>query len=99
MVSRYKHPKLDGHNVLYNGKRYIAFELDKGHPFEGFEEWCDAVVYDKAMEFVGSTCTKNPDGSYKCSYPYGPHDLDTSGINMREVAQRTYDCWLETYDK
>lgn len=99
MATKYTYPALTGHKVLYNGKRYIAFEVDKDHPFEGFEEWCDMVVADKVMGFVGSTCTKLPDGSYKCSYPYGPHDLDTSGKDAREVAQYTYARWLETWDK
>ena len=43
----YIYPDLNGHKVLYKGKRFWIFEISKEFPFRGYEEFCDVIVYDK----------------------------------------------------
>ena len=41
-------PKLSvGNEVLYKDRRFIAFRVSKQCPFEGYEECCSVLVYDR----------------------------------------------------
>jgi hypothetical protein len=45
--SKYIYPALKGHKILYKGKRFWVFEVSSEFPFEGYEEYCNLIVYDK----------------------------------------------------
>ena len=57
--SDYIYPDLNGHKVLYKGKRFWIFEISKEFPFRGYEEFCDVIVYDKkdGAEMAGAKKT------------------------------------------
>ena len=45
--SKYIYPDLNGHKVLYKGKRFWVFEISAEFPFNGMEKFCQVIVYDK----------------------------------------------------
>ncbi len=45
--SKYIYPNLNGHKVLYKGKRFWVFEISTEFPFNGMEKFCQVIVYDK----------------------------------------------------
>lgn len=45
--TRYIYPKLNGHKIIYKGKRFWVFEINSEFPFEGYEEYSEVIVYDK----------------------------------------------------
>ena len=46
--NKYTLPKLNGHKVVYKGRRFWIFEIDEKHPFQGYEGIQDRlIVYDK----------------------------------------------------
>ena len=57
--SDYIYPDLKGHKVIYKGKRFWIFEISKEFPFQGYEEFCDVIVYDKkdGAEMAGAKKT------------------------------------------
>jgi hypothetical protein len=66
-MSRYTPPELDGHKVLYSGKRYWIFEIDEEHPYtqhpyETFETYYELVVYDKLECCPVAFCHKDLTG-------------------------------------
>lgn len=76
--SKYIYPDLNGHNVLYKGKRFWVFEISSEFPFEGYETSCQVIVYDKeyGCEIAGAEKSTN---GYSGSL-IGPQDsVDVSG--------------------
>jgi hypothetical protein len=67
-MPKFARPHLDGHRVLYKGKRYWVIEVDADHPFEGIDASCaEFVVYDLLARGVVATATKMAKGRYACS--------------------------------
>ena len=98
MLSKYSQPKLTDHKVLYKGKRYWVFEIDKEHPYENYEKDCNCVVFDK---FYGgcviSWCNKLEDGSFKGIVSYGQGSIEVDGRTPKELVDSvvsTYK-WME----
>jgi len=59
--SKYIYPDLNGHKVLYKGKRFWVFEISAELPFNGMEEFCQVIVYDKeyGCEIAGAENSTN----------------------------------------
>ena len=59
--SDYIYPDLNGHKVLYKGKRFWVFEISSEFPFNGMEEFCQVIVYDKeyGCEIAGAENSTN----------------------------------------
>lgn len=59
--SKYIYPDLNGHKVLYKGKRFWVFEISSEFPFNGMEEFCQIIVYDKeyGCEIAGAENSAN----------------------------------------
>ena len=59
--SKYIYPDLNGHKILYKGKRFWVFEISSEFPFKGMEEFCQIIVYDKeyGCEIAGADNSTN----------------------------------------
>jgi len=82
--SKYIYPDLNGHKVLYKGKRFWVFEINSDFPFEGYEEHCSVIVYDKedGCEIAGAQ--KNTKG-YIGSLIGPQYDVEVSGETPIEL--------------
>lgn len=85
MNSRYKKPILNGHKVLYKGRRYWVFEVSKEFPFHGCEDIDKIVVYDGVYNNEIAWCHVDEKGEYIGGVPCGQHLLGVSGKNVREL--------------
>lgn len=100
--SKYIYPDLNGHKVLYKGKRFWVFEISLEFPFNGMEEFCQIIVYDKeyGCEIAG---VKNSTNGYHGSL-IGPQDsVEVSGGSPVELvdsvirASRNYERHFARY--
>jgi len=88
MLTGYTKPALTDHKVLYKGKRYWVFEVDKDHPFEGYETDCGYLVFDKSFGgCVIAWCERADDGSFKGYIQYGQGSIDVEGRTPKELVQ------------
>ena len=78
----YSKPALNGHNVLYKGRRYLAFEVSKEFPYQKDEMTCSLVVYDGVYNMVIAWCKPSKDG-YQGEVIYGPHCLGVEGSTIK----------------
>jgi hypothetical protein len=62
LKSKYTYPDLRGHKVLYKGKRFWVFEISSDFPYEGYEEFCQVIVYDKEFGCEIASAEKNANG-------------------------------------
>ncbi len=58
-MSRYMSPKLNGHAVIYKGRRFWIFDISEFHPFFGHEAHCDVIVFDKLHNCPIGFCDRN----------------------------------------
>ena len=87
----YTKPKLNGHRILYAGKRYYVFEVDEDHPYEDCETHCDLVIFDKSDEIyngVTAWCKKLPDGGFEGATPLGQGVYPFSAKTIKELVER-----------
>lgn len=84
--SRYIEPKLNGQKILYKGKRYWVFEMDKSLPYDNFEDVCDAIVYDKLYGAEVVFITYLPDGTLRGDMAYGQGSIDMYATDAKEMA-------------
>jgi uncharacterized protein YuzB (UPF0349 family) len=101
MVSKYTEPKLTEHEILYKGKRYWVFRIDKDHPFENYEEDCSYVVFDKEYGCVISWCERVDGDSFKGYIQYGQGSIDVEGKTPKELVQDVihWSNWIERTEK
>lgn len=82
---KYVAPKLNGHNILYKGRRYWAFEVSKEFPYEGSEDIDSVAIYDGLFETDVAWCHIEANGQFKGVVAYGMHELTVSGSTIREL--------------
>ena len=69
MTIPYSKPKLNGHKVLYKGRRYWVFEVSDEFPYGGSEEIDKIVVYDGVYDTDVFWCHINDKGEFEGSVP------------------------------
>lgn len=84
-MSKYIPPKLQGHKVIYKGRRFWIFEVSEEHGFEDCEEFCTLVIYDKFIEAPVGFGDKE---TLVCKIPVGPYEVDARGSSPRELARQ-----------
>ncbi len=87
-MSKYTPPKLDGHKVLYKGKRYWIYEIDEEHPctehpYETFERYYEVVVYDKLEALPVAFCHRDLTGDLNLGTFQS--NLTVSGTDYRSL--------------
>ena len=85
MTIPYSKPKLNGHKVLYKGRRYWVFEVSDEFPYGGSEKIDKIVVYDGVYDTDVCWCHINDKGEFEGSVPYGQHTLGVSGTTVRDL--------------
>lgn len=88
MTNQYTPPNLDGHKILYNDDRYVVFEVDGEYPYEGYEELCEFVIFDKSDEIyngIVASCNSETDGTFSGSTPCGQASVPFNGKNIKEL--------------
>lgn len=99
-MSWYTSPKLDGHTVIYKGRRFWVFEISGLHPFFGHEAHCDVIVYDKLHNCPIGFCDKNLNGyvslgNLQGSYPIYGSNPEQLIVEVRK-ALKTFDYELRS---
>jgi hypothetical protein len=64
-MTAYKQPKLNGHKILYKGRRFIAFEISKQFPFESFEDSYQFAIFDGLYDATLAVGVINTKGAYQ----------------------------------
>jgi len=83
-TSKYIYPDLNGHKVLYKGKRFWVFEISSEFPFNGMEEFCQVIVYDKEYGCEIAEANNSADGY--CGSLIGPQEsVEVSGSSAVEL--------------
>jgi hypothetical protein len=101
MFKRYTEPKLKNHKILYKGKRYWVFEIDKEHPFENMEDVCSIIVYDKFCDGIACYCNYKEDGTIVGDIPYSQQSIDIEGKDGRDISSQVnyWTRWIERTEK
>ena len=86
--SKYIYPDLKGHNVLYKGKRFWVFEISPEFPYEGYEDFCQVIVYDKECGAEIASAVKNSNG-YSGSLIGPQNGVEVSGKSPTELVDST----------
>lgn len=98
----YIRPALDGHKVLYKGRRYWVFSVNQDFPFEGEEEYYDMVFWDGLLGVPITGGKIGEDGVIRGSIQYGQGGIDVAGPSIKDFVEdvkATCD-WLEReYEK
>ena len=84
-MNKYIQPDIDGHKVLYKGRRYWVFEVSKTHPYRGYENIASFVFYDGLLDIDMGWGHINEKGQLEGSIPYGQHSLDVREASIREL--------------
>lgn len=95
--SAYTPPKLNGQNVLYKGRRYWVFEINKDHPYDTYEDCCDTIVYDKFFGTEAAFAIRQKDGSYEGDIPYGQQSIDFKAADAKDLVNTViyWEKWIE----
>ena len=64
-MSNYNFPDLTPYKILYKGRRYVAFEVEKNISFEEFGQENDFVVWDGLYDTTLAYGNYEKDGTYK----------------------------------
>ena len=101
MFKRYTEPTLKNHKILYKGKRYWVFEIDKEHPFENMEDVCSIIVYDKFCNGIACYCNYKEDGTIVGDIPYSQQSIDIGGKDGRDISSQVdyWTRWIERTEK
>ncbi len=99
--SIYINPALDGHNVLYKGKRYWVFEISNEHPYEDYEKDYSIIIFDKLCGGVAAWVNKLSDNTYSGDMSYSQQSIDISGSTIREIVDKVihWTNWVEKIEK
>jgi len=75
--------------VLYNGRRIRIVELTRDHPSLLN---CDypLEILDKTISCTVGFARKADDGIFNGFIFYGPHQLNISGVDLRDLAKEAY---------
>jgi len=86
-LSRYTLPKLDGHKILYKGKRFWIFEINEKYPFQGYESVREQViVYDKVYGAVVS-CAKKTAQGFEGILTCAMDRVEVAGSSLQELLE------------
>ena len=85
MTLRYFKPALNGHKILYKGRRFWVFEVSKKFPFFGSEELDKIVVFDGVYNRDICWCHINEKGEFEGLVPHGQHTLSVFGETIKEL--------------
>jgi hypothetical protein len=87
--ARYTPPELDGHNIIYKGKRFWIFEINEKYPFHGLEKDYDTVVFDKAFGNWPLACARKTPKGYEGSLAFTQDRVEISGDSPEELLRST----------
>ena len=75
--------------VLYNGRRIRIVELTRDHPGLLNSDY-PLEILDKTISCTVGYAKKEDDGTFNGFISYGPHDLNISGVDLRDLAKEAY---------
>jgi len=52
MTTTYSQPKLKGHEILYEGIKFVIFFVDEKTPFEDYVDYSNVIIFDKFLNRV-----------------------------------------------
>ena len=88
-LSRYTPPKLDGHKILYKGKRFWIFEIDAKYPFQGYEGvHKQVIVYDKAYGVAVSCAMKTAQG-FEGRLTCAMDSVEVAGSSLQKLLENS----------
>lgn len=93
MTINYTRPKLNGHPILYKGRRFWAFEVSDQFPYNREEEFSDVVVYDCLNEVVMISGKRGKDGSLTGYVPVGQDGIEVTGKDVKDFVDNAWATW------
>jgi hypothetical protein len=97
-LNQYTLPKLEGHNVLYKGKRFWIFEISLIFPFGGYENNREQViVYDKVYGAPVACACKTADG-FDGALTGTMDRVEVGGATLQDFLTNTIDR-MRSYEK
>lgn len=78
----YNFPDLSIYNILYKGKRYIAFEIGITNIFNEFDQELDFIVWDGLYDAPIAHGIVEEDGTYKGVYVFGDQELEIEATTI-----------------
>lgn len=95
--SNYFYPKISEDKILYKGKRFWIFEISLEFPYQGYEKYCEVIVYDKKNGAEMAGAKKGANG-YIGSLIGTMDSISVSGKSPIELLESVINKW-RSYEK
>ena len=90
---RYSFPKLNGHKMLYKGRRYIMFEMNAEHPYEGFEVSNSIALWDGEQSNICAFGDRLTNGKYTGHLAFAMDKVEVNGDKPRQFIDESIRLW------
>ena len=97
-MSLYSYPKLYGHKILYKGRRYIIFEMNAEHPYEGYERFNSIALWDGEQRSICAFADRLTNGKLTGHLAFTMDKVEVNGDTPREFIDETIRMW-QFYEK
>lgn len=89
-MNSYMFPDLSCYNIIFNGRRYKAFMISKGSPFQGYEDYAEFLVWDGVYDALVAYGNISADGEYEGFLAFSHIELDVnSASTISEFVKNT----------
>lgn len=96
----YKQPKLNGHKILYKGRRFTAFQISDKFPFESFEDRYEFAIFDGLYDATLAVGVVNPNGTYQGELAFSIVEITIPACktlrNFLDVAIKEQEAYFKT---
>ena len=86
-------PKLYGHKILYKGRRYIMFEMNAEHPYEGYERFNSIVLWDGEQRGICAFADRLPNDKFSGYLAFTMDKVEVKGDTPRQFIDETIRVW------
>lgn len=90
---RYSFPKLNGHKILYKGRRYIMFEMNAVHPYEGYERFNSIALWDDEQRSICAFADRLTNGKYTGHLAFAMDLVEVNGDTPRQFIDESIRLW------
>ena len=64
MKYQYLKPQLNGHRIIYKTHKFCLFEINEQHPYQGYEEKYQLLLFDGSLGDIVSSVKVLEDGTF-----------------------------------
>jgi uncharacterized membrane protein len=92
-MSLYSYPKLYGNKILYKGRRYIMFEMNAEHPYEGYESFSSIALWDSNQSNICAFADRTSNGQLTGHLAFTMDKVEVNGDKPRQFIDETVRLW------